>query len=101
MAKQKNNIENPENETQPTETAAQTAAAADETADDTADKEDGTEDGGVQIPPRVAQLLQKFPAYQVLYVDPHGGVYTPGTPAAIRGTAVRYDNPYYEPQTKR
>jgi len=29
-------------------------------------------------------------------VDRHGGAYTPDTPAAIRGDAVLYKNPFFK-----
>ena len=49
----------------------------------------------------VLEILKKFPAYPALYVDVHGGVYTPDTPPLIRREAILYNNPYYnEPETK-
>ena len=49
----------------------------------------------------VLEMLKKFPAYPALYVDVHGGVYTPDTPPVIRREAILYNNPYYnEPKTK-
>ena len=47
------------------------------------------------VPPQVLDLLKKYPAYESLYIDSHGGTYTPNTPAAIRGKAVLYKNPYF------
>lgn len=44
---------------------------------------------------RVLGLLKKFPAYASLYIDAHGGTFTPDTPPAIRGKAELYKNPYY------
>jgi hypothetical protein len=39
--------------------------------------------------------LEKFPAYPSLYIDRHGGTYTPDTAATVRGGAVLYKNPFY------
>ncbi len=41
------------------------------------------------------QLLKKFPAYPLLYIDAHGGIFTPDTAATIRGKATLYHNPFY------
>ena len=46
--------------------------------------------------PHILAILKKFPAYESLYIDTHGGTYTPNTPAAIRGKAVLYKNPYFD-----
>lgn len=43
----------------------------------------------------VLDLLKKFPSYPSLYIDAHGGTFSPDTPAAIRGEAVLYENPFY------
>ena len=45
--------------------------------------------------PHILATLKKVPAYESLYIDAHGGTYTPNTPAAIRGKAVLYKNPYF------
>lgn len=42
-----------------------------------------------------SELLKKFPGYPSLYIDAHGGTFSPDTPAAIRGKAVLYENPFY------
>lgn len=42
-----------------------------------------------------SELLKKFPGYPSLYIDSHGGTFSPDTPAAIRGKAVLYENPFY------
>ena len=53
------------------------------------------------IPPQILDLLKKYPAYESLYIDSHGGTYTPNTPAAIRDKAVLYKNPYFnEPKNR-
>lgn len=44
----------------------------------------------------VLGVLQSFPGHEALYVDRHGGTYTPGTPVGIRGDAVLYANPFYK-----
>lgn len=41
-------------------------------------------------------VLQSFPTHEALYVDRHGGAFTPDTPVGIRGDAVLYTNPYYK-----
>lgn len=61
----------------------------------------GTKDTGTEADAGVLEILKKFPAYRALYVDAHGGTYTPDTPAIIRRGAILYNNPYYnEPKTK-
>ena len=45
--------------------------------------------------PYILALLEKFPAYPSLYIDRHGGTYTPDTAATVRGGAVLYKNPFY------
>lgn len=57
---------------------------------------------GAQTPDaRALDLLKKFPSYPSLYVDAHGGTFAPDTPAAIRGQAVLYENPFYnEPKNR-
>lgn len=42
-----------------------------------------------------SELLKKFPGYPSLYIDAHGGTFSPDTPAAIRGKAALYENPFY------
>ena len=51
--------------------------------------------------PHILATLKKFPAYESLYIDTHGGTYTPNTPAAIRGKAVLYKNPYFDSLKKK
>ena len=51
---------------------------------------------GAQTPDaHVLGLLKKYPAYPSLYIDAHGGTFSPNTAAAIRGKAVLYRNPFY------
>ena len=51
--------------------------------------------------PHILAILKKFPTYEALYIDTHGGTYTPNTPAAIRGKATLYKNPYFDELKKR
>ena len=51
--------------------------------------------------PHILAILKKFPSYESLYIDTHGGTYTPNTPAAIRGKATLYKNPYFDELKKR
>lgn len=44
----------------------------------------------------VLGILQSFAAHESLYVDRHGGAFTPDTPVGIRGDAVLYANPFYK-----
>lgn len=48
-----------------------------------------------QPDPYILSVLQAFPAYEQLYVDKQGGIYTPDTPENIRGMAILYKNPYF------
>lgn len=41
-------------------------------------------------------ILRAFTGYATLYVDRHGGVFAPDTPAAIRASAVLYRNPFFK-----
>lgn len=51
---------------------------------------------GAQAPDaHTRELLKKFPAYPSLYIDVHGGTFSPDTAAAIRGKAGLYRNPFY------
>lgn len=44
----------------------------------------------------VTQILRLYPGYESLYVDHHGGVYTPDTAALLRRGAILYKNPFYK-----
>lgn len=71
--------------------------------------EDATATQGTQVPAQtppstikeekpeayVLSVLQAFPSYEQLYVDKHGGIYTPDTPEKLREMATLYKNPYY------
>lgn len=112
MAKKINTGENPRNET---DDALQNGpAAVDETipgagpartetvppsGPEKPEEKDHTGTGTPDAP--ALGLLKKFPAYPSLYIDVHGGTFSPDTPASIRGKAVLYRNPFYnEPKTK-
>lgn len=58
-----------------------------------AGKAGNTEDEAAD--PYILALLKKFPAYPSLYIDRHGGTYTPDTATTVRGGAVLYKNPFY------
>lgn len=47
------------------------------------------------IPDFADRLLKTFPGYPELYIDSHGGTFTPTTSAALRGDAILYKNPHY------
>lgn len=81
--------------TQTTE-EVQTVAAEnhDEKTLKTEDKQATNEEKRVSDP-HVLAILKKFPTYESLYVDAHGGTFTPDTSAAVRGKAVLYKNPYF------
>lgn len=44
----------------------------------------------------VLDVLRTFTGYATLYVDRHGGAFSPDTPAAIRGGAMLYRNPFFK-----
>lgn len=81
------------------EAAEQPAPAPDSTVPEAAAKpEKPAEENrqGTQVPDaRALELLKKFPAYPSLYIDVHGGTFSPDTAAAVRGKAVLYGNPFY------
>ena len=80
----------PANTTETTETANGTEPAHAETAPP------AKPEAEARMPDAFAsELLKKFPGYPSLYIDAHGGTFSPDTPAAIRGKAVLYENPFY------
>ena len=99
MAKQKNPIESqlPEGaETfqQTTDTPASTQSSEPEavsSAEKRAEKPSEPEPDSF-----VLGVLQSFPTHEALYVDRHGGAFTPDTPVGMRGDAVLYTNPFYK-----
>lgn len=63
-----------------------------------AKKENETETGDDKvkdIPEKIDSILKIFPQYSELYIDSHGGVFTPGTPENIRKNAILYTNKYH------
>lgn len=44
--------------------------------------------------PYILALLEKFPAYPSLYIDRHGGTYTPDTAATVRGGGCTLQKPF-------
>lgn len=86
MAKQ---IKPEEDITTAQEPATTTATAPNETKSQTEFKEQAKPEA------YVLSVLQAFPAYEQLYVDKQGGIYTPDTPESLRGMATLYKNPYF------
>ena len=99
MAKKTNTEETPKTDEQVTQTTEEVQTVAAETpAEETPQKENKqtTNDEKREADPHILAILKKFPAYESLYIDTHGGTYTPNTPATIRGKAVLYKNPYFD-----
>ncbi|KAA6302863.1 MAG: hypothetical protein EZS26_001033 [Candidatus Ordinivivax streblomastigis] len=46
-------------------------------------------------PPFIDTILKSFLQYETLYIDAHGGAFTPSTSQKIRGNATLYKNPYH------
>ena len=82
------------------EVQAVTTEASTEETPKTEDKQPTNEEKR-EADPHILAILKKFPAYEALYIDTHGGTYTPNTPAAIRGKATLYKNPYFDELKKR
>ena len=80
--------------------AATTEISAEETPQ-TENKQNEVTQESEEPNPHILATLKKFPAYELLYIDTHGGTYTPNTPAAIRGKATLYKNPYFDELKKR
>ena len=104
MAKKTITEEAPKTEEQEIQTteevqAATTEASTEETPK-TEDKQPTNEEKR-EADPHILAILKKFPTYEALYIDTHGGTYTPNTPAAIRGKATLYKNPYFDELKKR
>lgn len=84
----------PANTAETTETANGTEPAHAETAPPA--KQEEREHVEERMPDAFAsELLKKFSGYPSLYIDAHGGTFSPDTPATIRGKAVLYENPFY------
>ena len=104
MAKKTNTEETPKTDEQVLQTTeeVQTATTEDPTEETpkTEDKLPANEEKR-EADPHILAILKKFPTYESLYIDTHGGTYTPNTPAAIRGKATLYKNPYFDELKKR
>ena len=104
MAKKTNTEEPPKTDEQVTQTTEEVQTVAAETpAEETPQTENKqpTYEEKREADPHILAILKKFPTYESLYIDTHGGTYTPNTPAAIRGKAVLYKNPYFDELKKR
>ena len=99
MAKKTITEEAPKTDEQVIQTTeeVQTATTEDPTEETpkTEDKQPTNEEKR-EADPHILAILKKFPTYESLYIDTHGGTYTPNTPATIRGKAVLYKNPYFD-----
>lgn len=99
MAKKTITEEAPKTDEQVTQTTEEVQTVAAETpAEETPQTENKqpTNEEKREADPHILAILKKFPAYESLYIDTHGGTYTPNTPATIRGKAVLYKNPYFD-----
>lgn len=99
MAKKTITEEAPKTDEQVIQTTEEVQTATTETpTEETPKTEDKlpTNEEKREADPHILAILKKFPAYESLYIDTHGGTYTPNTPAAIRGKAVLYKNPYFD-----
>ena len=99
MAKKTITEEAPKTDEQVIQTTEEVQAVTTETpAEETPQTENKqpTNEEKREADPHILAILKKFPAYESLYIDTHGGTYTPNTPAAIRGKAVLYKNPYFD-----
>ena len=104
MAKKTITEEAPKTDEQVIQTTEEVQAATTETpTEETLKTEDKqpTKEEKREADPHILAILKKFPAYESLYIDTHGGTYTPNTPAAIRGKATLYKNPYFDELKKR
>lgn len=104
MAKKTITEEAPKTDEQVIQTTEEVQAVAAETpAEETPQTENKqpTNEEKREADPHILAILKKFPTYESLYIDTHGGTYTPNTPAAIRGKATLYKNPYFDELKKR
>ena len=104
MAKKTITEEAPKTDEQVIQTTEEVQTATTETpTEETPKMEDKlpTNEEKREADPHILAILKKFPTYESLYIDTHGGTYTPNTPAAIRGKAVLYKNPYFDELKKR
>lgn len=100
MAKQKNPIETqlPEGAETFQQTDTHPTAQPSEPKPETVSSlKEGTEKSSEPEPDSfILGVLQSFPTCESLYVDRHGGTFTPDTPVGIRRDAVLYANPFYK-----
>ena len=104
MAKKTITEEAPKTDEQLIQTTEEVQTATTETpTEETPKTEDKlpTNEEKREADPHILAILKKFPTYEALYIDTHGGTYTPNTPAAIRGKATLYKNPYFDELKKR
>lgn len=104
MAKKTITEEAPKTDEQVIQTTEEVQTATTETpTEETPKTEDKlpTNEEKREADPHILAILKKFPTYESLYIDTHGGTYTPNTPAAIRGKATLYKNPYFDELKKR
>ena len=104
MAKKTITEETPKTDEQVIQTTEEVQTATTETpTEETPKTEDKlpTNEEKREADPHILAILKKFPTYEALYIDTHGGTYTSNTPAAIRGKAVLYKNPYFDELKKR
>ena len=104
MAKKTITEEAPKTDEQVIQTTEEVQTVAAETpAEETPQTENKqpTNEEKREADPHILAILKKFPTYEALYIDTHGGTYTPNTPAAIRGKATLYKNPYFDELKKR
>lgn len=104
MAKKTITEEAPKTDEQVIQTTEEVQTATNETpTEETPKTEDKlpTNEEKREADPHILAILKKFPTYEALYIDSHGGTYTPNTPAAIRGKATLYKNPYFDELKKR
>ena len=104
MAKKTITEEAPKTDEQVIQTTEEVQAATTEASTEETPKTENkqpTNEEKREADPHILAILKKFPAYESLYIDTHGGTYTPNTPAAIRGKATLYKNPYFDELKKR
>ena len=104
MAKKTITEEAPKTDEQVIQTTEEVqTATTEDPAEETPKTEDKlpTNEEKREADPHILAILKKFPTYESLYIDTHGGTFTPNTPASIRGKATLYKNPYFDELKKR
>ena len=104
MAKKTITEEAPKTDEQVIQTTEEVQAATTEASTEETPKTENkqpTNEEKREADPHILAILKKFSSYESLYIDTHGGTYTTNTPAAIRGKAVLYKNPYFDELKKR